>query len=93
MHKVMPKESPKSYREAKDRRVSLALTQTGFQGLNGLAEARGVSLSELLERIGRGIIALDREGQLLGELCANWSHSSKISWHTTKRKQKRLSKA
>ncbi len=69
--KVMPKESPKSYSEAKDRRVSVALTPTGYEGLNSLAQTRGVSLSELLERIGRGLIALDREGPLLGELCAN----------------------
>jgi predicted transcriptional regulator len=67
----MPKESPKSYSEAKERRVSASLTPTGYQGLNALAQAKGVSLSELLERIGRGVIALDREGPLLGELCAN----------------------
>lgn len=69
--KVMPKESPKSYSEAKQRRVSASLTRTGHQGLDALAQARGVSISELLERIGRGVIALDREGPKLGELCAN----------------------
>ncbi len=67
----MPKESPKSYSEAKDRRVSISLTPTGYGGLNALAQSRGVSLSELMERIGRGVIALDRQGPLLGELCAN----------------------
>lgn len=67
----MPKESPKSYSEAKERRVSASLTPTGYQGLNELAQARGVSISELMERIGRGLIALDREKPRLGELCAN----------------------
>lgn len=67
----MPKESPKTYDELKIKRMTTAMTPTGFRGLNALAEARGVSLSELLERIGRGLIALDREGPLLGEFCAN----------------------
>ncbi len=67
----MPKESPKTYDELKSKRMTIAMTPTGHQGLNALAQARGVSLSELLERIGRGLIAIDKEGPLLGELCAN----------------------
>jgi predicted transcriptional regulator len=67
----MPKESPKTYDELKNKRMTLAITPTGYRGLNALAQARGVSLSELMERIGRGVIALDRQGPLLGELCAN----------------------
>ncbi|HEY9650018.1 MAG TPA: hypothetical protein V6C95_05100 [Coleofasciculaceae cyanobacterium] len=67
----MPKESPKTYEELKSKRMTVAMTPTGYRGLNELAQARGVSLSELMERIGRGLIAIDKEGPKLGELCAN----------------------
>lgn len=39
------------------KRVSIALTPTGIQGLDALAAQEKISRSELVERIGRGLIA------------------------------------
>lgn len=45
------------YSETK-KAVSVAITPTGLKGLDAIAEKLGVSRSELVERIGRGIIPL-----------------------------------
>ncbi|MBW4639122.1 MAG: hypothetical protein KME05_12970 [Gloeocapsa sp. UFS-A4-WI-NPMV-4B04] len=63
------KGEPAFYDEMK-RRVNIALTPTGVNGLENLAEAWGLSKSELVEQIGRGIIPLPSPQQVerLGEL-------------------------
>ena len=52
------KNVPELYDEVK-RRVNLAITPTGIEGLDALASDLGVSRSELVERIGRGLISLN----------------------------------
>jgi len=47
------KNVPELYDEVK-RRVNLAITPTGIEGLDAIASEPGVSRSELVERIGRG---------------------------------------
>lgn len=47
--------SESDYGEVKKRR-SIAVTDTGYEGLRLLAQACGCSLSEYLERLGRGTI-------------------------------------
>ncbi len=71
------KGEPAFYDEMK-RRVNIALTPTGFNGLDNLAEAWGLSKSELIERIGRGIIPLPspQEVERLGESSANTKPNS-----------------
>lgn len=66
------------YEETK-RRYNISLTPTGFQQLDVLATERGLSKSELIERIARGIFSLttgengitpaDRE--TMGKLCTS----------------------
>ena len=41
------------------RRVNLAITPTGIEGLDAIASDLGMSRSELVERIGRGLISLN----------------------------------
>jgi hypothetical protein len=48
---------PELYDEVKIRR-SMTLTPTAIKGLNELAKQRELSRSELVERIGRGVIPL-----------------------------------
>ncbi len=48
------KNVPELYDEIK-RRVNLAITPTGIEGLDAIASDLGVSRSELVERIGRGV--------------------------------------
>ncbi len=48
------KNVPELYDEVK-RRVNLAITPTGIEGLDAIASELGVSRSELVERIGRGV--------------------------------------
>ena len=45
------------YEEAKKRK-QIMVTDKGWQGFKALAEAKGLSASELAERIGRGEIKL-----------------------------------
>ena len=52
------KNVPELYDEVK-RRVNLAITPTGIKGLDAIASELGVSRSELVERIGRGLISLN----------------------------------
>ncbi len=52
------KNVPELYDEVK-RRVNLAITPTGIEGLDAIASDLGVSRSELVERIGRGLISLN----------------------------------
>jgi hypothetical protein len=52
------KNVPELYDEVK-RRVNLAITPTGIEGLDAIASELGVSRSELVERIGRGLISLN----------------------------------
>ncbi len=49
------KNVPELYDEVK-RRVNLAITPTGIEGLDAIASDLGVSRSELVERIGRGLL-------------------------------------
>ena len=43
------------------RRCTIALTPTAITGLDQLAKQRKLSRSELIERIGRGLIPLGKE--------------------------------
>jgi hypothetical protein len=52
------KNVPELYDEVK-RRVNLAITPTGIEGLDAIASDLGMSRSELVERIGRGLISLN----------------------------------
>lgn len=45
---------PEMYEEVKGR-VSIVLTPKGLQGLDAMAQANGISRSELIERFGRGL--------------------------------------
>lgn len=49
---------PSLYGENKKRR-ELVVTDTGWQGLKELAKEKGFSVSELIERVGRGTIKLE----------------------------------
>lgn len=49
--------APEMYEEVKGR-VNLSLTRAGVEGLDALASTFGLSRSELVERIGRGLIPL-----------------------------------
>lgn len=48
---------PELYDELK-KRITLAITPTGVEGLDAIASSLGLSRSELVERIGRGLIQL-----------------------------------
>ena len=48
---------PELYDELK-KRITLAITPTGVEGLDAIASSLGLSRSELVERIGRGLIPL-----------------------------------
>jgi len=48
---------PEKWDELK-KRVSVSLTPTGIDGLDNLAASMDMSRSDLLERIGRGIILI-----------------------------------
>ncbi len=48
---------PEKWDELK-KRVTVSLTPKGIDGLDALAASMGVSRSDLLERIGRGIIPI-----------------------------------
>ncbi|MEH2258872.1 hypothetical protein [Nostoc sp.] len=52
------KDVPEMYDEVK-KRVNLALTPTGIEGLDAIASNFDLSRSELVERIGRRLICLD----------------------------------
>lgn len=52
------KDVPELYEEVK-KRVNLALTPTGINGLDEIASNLDISRSELVERIGRRLIRLD----------------------------------
>lgn len=52
------KDVPELYEEVK-KRVNLALTPTGINGLDAIASNLDISRSELVERIGRRLIRLD----------------------------------
>jgi hypothetical protein len=52
-----PEGRPPRYGKTKTR-INLTLTQEGIAGLERLAEALELSRSELVERIGRGVIPL-----------------------------------
>ncbi|MEH2365761.1 hypothetical protein [Nostoc sp.] len=52
------KDVPEMYDEVK-KRVNLALTPTGIEGLDAIASNLDLSRSELVERIGRRLICLD----------------------------------
>ncbi len=49
------KNVPELYDEVK-RRVNLAITPTGIERLDAIASDLGVSRSEFVERIGRGLL-------------------------------------
>jgi hypothetical protein len=67
----MPKTKHGEYGESKSG-ANFALTPTSLKGLTKMAKERNISRSELVERIGRGIIPVaGLEEQQLGEFCAN----------------------
>jgi metal-responsive CopG/Arc/MetJ family transcriptional regulator len=55
---VADKGRPESWGEPKQR-VNMSLTPTAIKQLDELAQQRDLSRSELVERIGRGIITLN----------------------------------
>lgn len=71
------KGEPAFYDEMK-KRVGMTLTPTAIEGFDKHAAAWDVSKSELIERIGRGIIPLlsPQEVERLGESSANIKPSS-----------------
>lgn len=52
------KDVPEMYDEVK-KRVNLALTPTGIEGLDAIADSIDLSRSELVERIGRKLIPVN----------------------------------
>lgn len=56
--------SEAEYGELKKVR-SIAVTDTGYAGLRARAEASGCSLSEYLERLGRGLLYINEEANQL----------------------------
>lgn len=52
------KDIPELYDEVK-KRVNLALTPTGIEGLDAIADSMDLSRSELVERIGRKLISVN----------------------------------
>ncbi|MGF1990129.1 MAG: hypothetical protein RMY62_020005 [Nostoc sp. ZfuVER08] len=52
------KDVPELYDEVK-KRVNLALTPTGIEGLDAIAESMDLSRSEFVERIGRKLISVN----------------------------------
>ena len=51
---------PEKWDELK-KRVMLSLTPTGVDGLDAIASSLGLNRSELVERIGRGVILIHLE--------------------------------
>lgn len=62
---------PELYNEVKGQ-VNVSLTNTGVQGLDTLAQQMGLSRSEFIEQIGRGILPVLTEDDLaaLGKVLA-----------------------
>lgn len=63
--RLMPKADHHLHGEPKDQRLNGLLTATGKQGLTNLAKEYGVSVSELLEKIGRRELVIS---QATGEI-------------------------
>jgi hypothetical protein len=61
-----PEGRPPRYGKTKTR-INLTLTEEGIAGLERLAGALGLSRSELVERIGRGVIPLDADALSMEE--------------------------
>ncbi|HCF29484.1 MAG TPA: hypothetical protein DEV81_20290 [Cyanobacteria bacterium UBA11049] len=67
----MPKAKHLEYGETK-KDTHFSLTPTSIKGLDKMARQRKISRSELVEKIGRGLIQIAApEEQRLGEFCAN----------------------
>ncbi len=62
----MPKTKHSEHGEIK-KTVSMSLTQTSIKGLDRQAQELGVSRSEFIELIGRGLVNSNPNVQLLGE--------------------------
>lgn len=60
------KGQPDIYEEVKGL-VSLSLTPTGVKGLDGLAATAGLSRSEFVEQVGRGLIPMTTSNHNLTE--------------------------
>jgi len=58
------------YGEKKDR-VNVSLTPTAQRLLDQQGTVLGISRSELIERLARGLISSNLEARSLGEFCAN----------------------
>ncbi|WP_416670125.1 ribbon-helix-helix protein, CopG family [Egbenema bharatensis] len=58
------------YGEKKDR-VNISLTPTAQRLLDQQGAAMGISRSELIERLARGLISSNPEVRSLGGFCAN----------------------
>lgn len=65
------KGQPEGYNEMKSKRLNLSLTATGNQGLDEQAGRLGLSKSEFVEQIARGLILhfSDREGTAVKKPC------------------------
>ncbi|MCA1993600.1 MAG: ribbon-helix-helix protein, CopG family [Coleofasciculus sp. S288] len=67
----MPKAKHSEYGEIK-KDAHFSLTPTSIEGLDKMARQRRISRSEMVERIGRGLIPVAApEEDRLGESCAN----------------------
>jgi hypothetical protein len=67
----MPKAKHSEYGETK-KDAHFSLTPTSIEGLDKMARYRKISRSELVEKIGRGLLLIAApEEQRLGEFCAN----------------------
>ncbi|HAZ46933.1 MAG TPA: hypothetical protein DDW76_34380 [Cyanobacteria bacterium UBA11369] len=65
-----PKADREGYGEKKDR-VNITLTPTAQRLLDQQASVLGVSRSELIEQIARGLLGSYPQAKVLGEFCAN----------------------
>lgn len=60
----MPKAGHSEHGQPKTERLNASLSPDGKQGLMDIADSYGISVSELLERIGRGAIPVGSSGEL-----------------------------
>ncbi|MFG6094718.1 hypothetical protein SPB21_05685 [Leptothoe sp. ISB3NOV94-8A] len=61
----MPKAGHSEHGQPKTERLNASLSPDGKQGLMDMADSYGVSVSELLEQIGRGAIPVGSPGELV----------------------------
>jgi hypothetical protein len=66
----MPKSKDLEYGQRKRRR-EVMVTDQGWEMFKARAAALGLSASELVERLGRGLVASDLNLELTGKRCAS----------------------